>query len=340
MHKIDSSTAVSVMPTPNAVGTPGWFAHGAPGGQPYTVVTSDWCNSIQGEILSVLTAAGITPDKTSQAQLLAAIQKVGRIKASADFNLYISPSGSDTTGTGLTSGSPFRTAAKAVSFANQTYDFNGYTCIINYAAGTYNGASDCTAVTQQAPGRGYYKFLGNAGSPGTVIIAPSVAGNVFSASTGANIIVQGLQMGNSHGSDTLGSVPGDCLSASLGGTISATNVIFSGTQRAHMEVGNAGYIAASTYTIAGGAEYHYIAGMGEIVSSLNTVTLTGTPAFSQYFAWAEAGGFVFTPSVTYSGSATGARYLCTNGGIIGTGGGGTSYFPGNSAGNSTGGYYS
>src|SRR5690348_7805556 len=121
------------MPTPSPAGTPGWFAHGNGTSVPYTVLTSDWANAVQAEIVNFIAAAGISLDKTNQTQLLAAFQKLGRIKLTGNLNMYVSPSGNDSTGTGLSSGSPMRTAQAAVNFAYQNYDFNGYTLVVNYA---------------------------------------------------------------------------------------------------------------------------------------------------------------------------------------------------------------
>ncbi|PTU03331.1 hypothetical protein DBR45_07650, partial [Pseudomonas sp. HMWF031] len=53
------------------------FTDGDPlSGVPATVVTDDWLNEIQEEVISVLTAGGIAPAKGTQNQLLAAIQVV------------------------------------------------------------------------------------------------------------------------------------------------------------------------------------------------------------------------------------------------------------------------
>lgn len=100
--------------------------------------------------------------------------------------------------------------------------------------------------------------------------------------------------------------------------------------------------AVGPYTIAAGAPWHQIAGSGNSVNVVDgqTVTLTGTPAFSGGFVWADSSALIFNPSTVYSGSATGTRYLAVNGGVIITNGGGASYFPGSIAGSSTGGYYS
>lgn len=77
MHRIDSAGAVGVLPVAAAVGAPGYFKNQPPGaGQPSTIVTDDWLNAVQEEIMSVIVAAGLAPDKTDNAQLLAAIQSV------------------------------------------------------------------------------------------------------------------------------------------------------------------------------------------------------------------------------------------------------------------------
>ena len=95
------------------------------------------------------------------------------------------------------------------------------------------------------------------------------------------------------------------------------------------------------YTISGGASYHYYVDVGIIAGNGNavTVTITGTPAFSGSFALAINLGLI-APSYTFSGSATGVRYLVTSNAVINTAGAGANYFPGNSAGSaSTGGQY-
>jgi len=74
------------MPVPNAIGTTGWFAHGS-SAIPFTVVTADWCNALQGEIMNVILAANITLDKTRQDQLLAALNKL--FAKTTDLSNYV-----------------------------------------------------------------------------------------------------------------------------------------------------------------------------------------------------------------------------------------------------------
>ncbi|WP_066651734.1 MULTISPECIES: gp53-like domain-containing protein [Sphingomonas] len=79
MQLIDGPTRAATRPTPLATGTgaasPGWFAQPdlAAGIAP-TIPTPDWCNGIQGELMSVITAGSVTPDKASITNLLTALQ--------------------------------------------------------------------------------------------------------------------------------------------------------------------------------------------------------------------------------------------------------------------------
>lgn len=78
MQLIDGPTRAAARPAPLATGTgassPGWFAQpDLVAGIPPTIPTPDWCNGIQGELQSVIEAAGLTLDKSSVTQLLTAL---------------------------------------------------------------------------------------------------------------------------------------------------------------------------------------------------------------------------------------------------------------------------
>lgn len=65
MHRIDTATAVAVLPAPEAAGTPGYFTKGdAVGGVAATVPGPDWFNMMQEEAIAILDALGVTPDQT------------------------------------------------------------------------------------------------------------------------------------------------------------------------------------------------------------------------------------------------------------------------------------
>jgi hypothetical protein len=94
------------------------------------------------------------------------------------------------------------------------------------------------------------------------------------------------------------------------------------------------------YTIAGGAIRHFsVTGSGAFIEGANrTLTLTGSPSFSEAFAGAFGCGGVLFFNVACSGSATGARYLATFNGTIQVFGGAA--LPGDAAGAlATGGQY-
>lgn len=75
MQRIDNSGAVASLPEPLAAGTPGYFGRGNPGtGLLATPLSADWANMVQEELYAFLTAAGITPSKTTHNQVLAAVE--------------------------------------------------------------------------------------------------------------------------------------------------------------------------------------------------------------------------------------------------------------------------
>jgi hypothetical protein len=76
MQRIIDVTAAATPPTvPVLSGPVGYFTEGVPGISAATRVRAWWTNMVQEEIMSVLVAAGVTPDTTGTnlAQLLAAI---------------------------------------------------------------------------------------------------------------------------------------------------------------------------------------------------------------------------------------------------------------------------
>ena len=74
MYQIDNNTAAAAQPASTPVGTPGFFTDGNPATNvPATVVTAEWLNSVQQELINAVLGAGITPDKTKFNQLAAAM---------------------------------------------------------------------------------------------------------------------------------------------------------------------------------------------------------------------------------------------------------------------------
>lgn len=87
MHRIDTSTATS----------DGLFTEGDPlVPTPATVVSADWLNAVQEEIVNTLSAAGIAPNKTDNTQLVTAIGIIsgaGRLQKSWTLSAAVAPGG-------------------------------------------------------------------------------------------------------------------------------------------------------------------------------------------------------------------------------------------------------
>ncbi|EJM20162.1 hypothetical protein PMI21_01064 [Pseudomonas sp. GM18] len=79
MYQIDNSSAAAVIPASTPAGTPGYFTDGNPAtGVAPTILPAEFMNMVMMEILGVLSAAGVTPSKSSFTQLTTAIRAVGR----------------------------------------------------------------------------------------------------------------------------------------------------------------------------------------------------------------------------------------------------------------------
>lgn len=71
MHRTDNATSTTVLPPPTAAGpNPDSYF------QPGTIVDAEWLTMLQEEMISVLVAAGITPNKAVYTQLSAAISAI------------------------------------------------------------------------------------------------------------------------------------------------------------------------------------------------------------------------------------------------------------------------
>ncbi|NOG69824.1 hypothetical protein HJG45_05545 [Roseicella sp. DB1501] len=298
-------------------------------------------NGIQAEINNVLSAAGITPSTGSSTQLRDAIQALTRIKLQANTTLYVATTGSDTTGTG-TSGNPFATLTTAWNYAVGSLDLNGYNLTFQLANGTY-AAQTVTGNLHGYTGQ-TITVIGNTSTPASVIIAGTSAVAV-SAVRATPFIIRSMKITSTGTAGTF-STGGIGILSMQGSNVSFGNIEFGACGYAHLyassnaSIGTYATTASSvTYTVSGDAAYHMVGSDGGVCSNAGAaVTLSGTRAFTA-FALASFGE-VFSYSNTYTGSATGSRYLATLGGIISTNGGGASALPGNAAGTtSNGGQY-
>lgn len=254
-----------------------------------------------------------------------------REKLTADRTYYVRTDGSDSNnGLSNTSGGAFLTVQKAIDVVSETLDMARKVVTIQLGDGTYTGA----IVMRPLVGNNALTIQGNNSTPANVLISTTSSNAITNSVGGTTLTVKDLKLQTT--------TSGSCLSSSAFSTITFTNLIFGSCAGNHINAqGGARITSSSAYAISGGANCHFFAnGYGYVQVYNNTITLTGTPAFSSYFAGCNTPGGIETWSNTFSGSATGKRYDVSGNGVVYTGGGGSTYYPGNTSGTTaTGGQY-
>lgn len=256
----------------------------------------------------------------------------GREVLTASRTYYVRTDGSNSNN-GLTnsSGGAFLTIQQAVDVAC-ALDFSIYSVTIQVGSGTYTGA----IVVNPYIGAGPLLINGDTSTPTNCVISVTSATAVKFQNGPALAQLRGFQI-----STTTSGFPIYCTSAS---NVQYGSMVFAGAPAGYAHIymdGQSSITATANYEITSGPYCHIQADYGSKATiSSRTITLTGTPAFSSAFIFATRGGGVAAVSDTFSGSATGSRYIANVNAWIDTGGGGASYLPGNAAGSTaTGGQY-
>lgn len=304
-------TAIASKPTFAAVATSGAYSDlsGKPT-IPAAQVNSDW-NATTG-VAQIL-------NKPSVRSIL-----------TAAVTYYVRTDGNDSNnGLTNTAGGAFATVQKAINVAS-AFDLNGYNITIKINDGTYTAP-----VTLQAfVGSGNIILEGNTSTPSAVKFTTSTT--CVSATNCGNYTVRYIQLIATSGYGVFASGARTQLSLEgiVYGQLSSVGIHLYITARASVSQNTV------PYSIIGGAYAHiYCSEGGSIEGSSASVTLTGTPAFT-VFAYAENTALVRLVANSYTGAATGIRYLVINNAVLFTASAGASYLPGSSAGStSDGGIY-
>lgn len=250
----------------------------------------------------------------------------------ANRTYYVRTDGNNSnSGLANTSGGAFLTPAKALSVA-LSLDLNGYDCILQHADGTYTSA--LTMASAQV-GAGRIIVRGNTTTPANVVI--STTGNAMSANApGARLFFEGVKLTSSAGS---------CIFVSNGAIIKALGSFELGSAAVYHVRSLVDALAdfeSVNHSITGAALRAYSAEEGGKVKLYNcAVTLSGTLGFTT-FAHAEIMGIIQAGLASFTGGTiTGKRYDVYTNAVVNAGGGGTSLFPGSTAGtvDSNGGRY-
>ncbi len=241
---------------------------------------------------------------------------------------YVLTTGSDSnTGLVNTAGGAFLTIQKAIDTAS-ALDNGGFSITIQIGNGTYTGANTLKTFI----GSGSIIIVGDETTPSNCVVSIT-SGNCFSA-TGVigTYTIRGMRL------KTITSGHGIAVDSSY---VEFQNIDFNAIASSSIFCQNNGYVKGTgNYNITGGGQYHMNVYKGTIISQGHTVTLTGTPAFSQSFIIDFVLGLIALNSTTWTGSATGTRYNINGNSVVDTGGQTTTWLPGNAVGSTaTGGQY-
>lgn len=252
----------------------------------------------------------------------------GRELLSANRTYYVRTDGNDSNdGLADTSGGAFLTIGKALS-SIAAIDLNGYVATAKIGDGTRTTALILPILTG-----GSAILEGNTTTPANCILSTTSA-DAVTCRGAAGWTLKGFKITTT--------TSGIGVAVTEFCRLKIQNIDFGACATAHMYTDSGGSIyATGNYSITGSCPIHaYITASGGFLASTITVTLTGTPAFSNAFVVCSSVASVTAYSITYSGSATGKRYDTTLNSVINTFGGGASYFPGNASGTTaTGGQY-
>jgi len=333
MDRAYTSGSAGSAPTAPASPSIGYPTAGNPGtATPATKPGPWWYHMVTEEIRKVIVDAGLTPDAASVVQLSQAIQSFGRARLTASLTLYVSPTGSDSN-SGLSAGTPLLTIQAAFEKLAKNYDLASNHATIQLADGTYAAGLSMERSIVGQPGVGGLILNGNSGTPSNVIISTTSA-DAVSVSAGGAITLSNLKIQTT--------TSGNGILVSSGGFVKlGAGVIFGPCATSHINNTSGQFGSAADYSISGSAPVHWKNGDGAttVINGI-TVTLSGTPNFSSAFAQSINSSILNVGSITFSGSATGARYSANMNGVINVNGGGATYLPGSVAGSTaTGGQY-
>ena len=176
---------------------------------------------------------------------------------------------------------------------------------------------------------------GDTTTPSNVVI--SGGGSTYCVLMNTRYTMRGFKLQNSASGGII---------ASTGSILSISALDFGACTGAHFRViSGASVLLVGSYSITGAATNHFSTAKGGIVSTAGialTVTITGTPAFSSGFCSCGtcSSASLINGQISFSGSATGTRYIAFLNGVIDTNGGGATFLPGDGAGSLlTGGQY-
>jgi hypothetical protein len=282
------------------------------------------------------TVADATQVNTNFSALLTCANNNGRIPINTNIVMSVALAGTDVNNSCLSPIVPCATGNQAIAVLQQSFVFVDctHTVTISYIGG--GSFTQSTLVAGRIPGQCsafQLVFQGNTGTPDSVPVT-GTANYVFACISGCLMQLQGFELFGANG---------DALRAYEGGVILLQAIDFNTTIAAHIHLDRNGIAQAiGNYSISGGAANHiwadgeatYRLFFAEVLNPCCspvgvTVTINGTPAFSNAFIRSIA-GLVDVRASTFvnAAGATGNQCIINDNGVVRTQTSGTFVFPG------------
>ena len=261
-----------------------------------------------------------------KAVLLAYFKGQFREKLTAARTYYIRTDGSDSnTGLSNTAGGAFATIQKAWDVL-ATLDGGGFSATVRVADGSYTIGLNTQKVLV---GFGSVAIVGNTATPSSCQI--TVPAGCIGIGSGIYVSISGFRLASSGGALVI---------AQTGSICALSDMEFAAAPSSYQCFANGGRIELTgAIRVTGGAVGFAGSQNGGAFGATAAITLVGTPTFNAFVTARDASLAVFF-GTTFTGSATGARYLAETNGVINTFGSGETFLPGSSAGiKTTGGQY-
>lgn len=240
-----------------------------------------------------------------------------REQLTAARTYYVRTDGSDSnTGLADNSGGAFLTLQRAMDVVG-ALDTGIYGVTVQVRTGSYAGP----VLIPLMSGSGLLEIVGDVTTPANCAV--SSTGTCFQAADNARCILRGFKVSGAGG-----------IRGIRGGGIFFSFMDFGACTSYHIEASNGGWIQSQgSYGVSGAAPRHITCSvLSRVVLPGGTITLAGTPAFSDAFVRSASASVVQVQGSTFSGSATGPRYRVESNAVIDTFSAGASYLPGNTAG--------
>ena len=241
---------------------------------------------------------------------------------SANRTYYVRTDGSDSNnGLANTSGGAFLTFQHAIDLVAKTLDLAGFNVVIQAGgtSGTFTGAIAASSPFIGATSNTSVKLRGDTTTPTNFLLQTTTSASVVAAQYGAQLAIEGFQLKSTGGGQLLDAIYSSSLITVTG------NIDFNSTTGNHCFARRCAQIifgsvigSGISYTISGGGIAHLNASnLGLVVSQSCAVTISGTPAFTQFVSGTANANLVLSAN-TYTGAITGLQYsLSTNASAVG-----------------------